>query len=97
MEELHERSCHGIVGVHEGTKKILAVADPGGSAFVRYIDCVDTGFSRRSFYLYVILMQGKGAVQETICRLREAVQQKEGWIQMCISGVGPKKSAAFVV
>jgi len=44
------------VGLYERAQEILAIADPGGSAPVRVIDCVDTRIRGSSVYLHIILV-----------------------------------------
>ena len=49
------RIYNGVVGVHERTEEVLAVADFGRSSLVRNSDCTDSGFRSCAFHLHVVL------------------------------------------
>ena len=51
----HGRVCHGAVGFHEGTEKVLAAADHTGPAHARDAHRADAGISRRAVHLYLVL------------------------------------------
>jgi len=53
------RVCDGVVGVHEGTEKVLAAADHPGPAHARDVDRPDAGVSGRALRIYVVLMTSK--------------------------------------
>jgi hypothetical protein len=52
---MHGRVCHGAVGFHEGTKKVLAAADYPGAAHARDAHRSDARICGRAIHLYVIL------------------------------------------
>jgi hypothetical protein len=51
----HGRVCHGAVGFHEGTEKVLAAADHPGPAHARVAHRADAGLSGCAIYLHLIL------------------------------------------
>ena len=60
LEVTHGRVCHGTVGFHEGTQKVLAAADHRRAAHARDAHRADTGVSGRALHLHVILAAIQG-------------------------------------
>jgi hypothetical protein len=59
------------MGVHEGTKEVLARANNYSFVAVGCTDCTGAGLSRSTIYLYTILV-----VIELICVVQECKKQK---------------------
>ena len=56
----HGRVCHGAVGFHEGTEKVLAAADHTSPAHARVAHRADAGIRRRAIHLHLVLTVVQG-------------------------------------
>jgi hypothetical protein len=72
----HGRVCHGAVGFHEGTEKVLAVADHPRPPHARDAHRADAGVSRRAIHLHVVLavVQGMRRLAKSESRNLEALR-----------------------